>query len=149
MERSEAINVLKTLQANCSKYFPEHQALELAIASLKTDDYFDAMSEDVEVYTKADVVAILTEIQLEIEDLPVHIVNNKGVIRMEIAPSAEDVSILIQEKIDLLQKQTTDNCDNCFNGTTKGGCAVKELMKNKDCKYYMPRKINEVTDNNE
>lgn len=37
------------------------------------------------------------------------------------------------------QKQTANNCDNCFNGTTKGGCSVKELMKNKDCKYYMPR----------
>ena len=39
------------------------------------------------------------------------------------------------------REQTTDNCDNCFNGTTKGGCAVKELIKNKDCKYYMPRKM--------
>lgn len=80
---------------------------------------------------KADLVAILTEIQLEMEELEEEADIGKVVMMGSIYR-------IIQQKIDLLQKQTTDNCDNCFNGTTKGGCAVKELMKNKDCKYYMP-----------
>lgn len=86
---------------------------------------------------KADLVAMLTEIQLEIEETEP--LCNECDYAIDDCTSKSKVNNIIQQKIDLLQKQTTDNCDNCFNGTTKGGCAVKELMKNKDCKYYMPR----------
>ena len=93
-----------------------------------------------EARLKADMVAMLKEIKSEIEELE----SRAGYIGNGMPTFSTDyvrkkiIVELIQQKIDL-QKQTTDNCDNCFNGTTKGGCAVKELMKNKDCKYYMPR----------
>ena len=58
-----------------------------------------------EARLKADMVAMLTELQLEIAELPVHVVNNKGsIIRMEIAPSAEDVYEIIQQKINSLKE---------------------------------------------
>ena len=87
------------------------------------------------------MVAMLTDIQLEIEEQSLthsedNILSEWG---LGYNHSVERCGELIQQKIDLLQKQTTDNCDNCFNGTTKGGCAVKGLMNNKDCKYYMPK----------
>ena len=85
---------------------------------------------DYENRLKADMVAMLEDLNLEIDEM----------FARRIDYTADRIQDLIQQKIDLLQKQTTDNCDNCFNGTTKGGCAVKELMKNKDCKYYIPRK---------
>ncbi len=93
-----------------------------------------------EARLKADLKAILVELQLEMEEL-----EEEASIGKVIMIGAMDR--LIQQKIDLLQKQGTNNCDNCFNGTTKGECAIKELMKNKDCKYYMPRKINDLGDN--
>lgn len=68
---------------------------------------------DYETRLKADLVAILVELQLEIEELPVHIVSNKGlIIHMEIAPSAEDASILIQEKINSLKENTNADTNN-------------------------------------
>lgn len=45
------------------------EALDYAIASLKTDEAYQIMYEGGEIFTKADMVAILTEIQLEIEEL--------------------------------------------------------------------------------
>ena len=60
---------------------------------------------DYENRLKADMVAMLTEIQLEIAELPAHVVSNMGsIIRMEIAPSAEDVYEVIQEKINSLKE---------------------------------------------
>ena len=57
-----------------------------------------------ELFTKDEVIAMLEEIQLEIAELPAHVVSNKGsIIRMEIAPSAEDVYEVIQQKIDKLR----------------------------------------------
>lgn len=60
---------------------------------------------DYETRLKADMVAMLTDIQMEIDELPVHVVSNTGsIIRMEIAPSAEDVYELIQDKINVLKE---------------------------------------------
>ena len=98
--------------------------------------------DDYEVRLKADLAAMLVELQLEIEEYKRDLSNkdiNKDHEDFDHNNLIEVISGNIQEKIDLLQKQTINNCDNCFNGTTRGGCAVKELMKNKDCKYYMPR----------
>lgn len=59
---------------------------------------------DYEARLKADMVAMLEEIQMEVMELPVHVVSNIGsIIHMEIAPSAEDVYELIQQKIDKLR----------------------------------------------
>lgn len=55
---------------------------------------------------KADLVAMLIDIQLEIAELPAHVVSNqKSIIRMEIAPSAEDVYEIIQQKINALKAE--------------------------------------------
>lgn len=54
---------------------------------------------------KADMVAMLTDIQLEIAELPAHVISDKeSIIRMEIAPSATDAYEVIQEKIDDLKE---------------------------------------------
>ncbi len=44
-------------------------ALDFAISSLKTDLKYDLMYEEEEIFTKDNMVAMLTEIQLEIEEL--------------------------------------------------------------------------------
>ena len=109
----------------------------------EVEEVANRMTED--AYTKEEVIAMFKELQTEIEDLyPEHQCTGE---LTGFADAIETITPIIQQKIDLLQKQTTDNCDNCFNGATKGGCAVKELMKNKDCKYYMPRKINTLKEN--
>ena len=49
-------------------------------------------------------VAMLEELKKEIIELPVHTVSIEGlIIRMDIMPSAEDVSELIQQKINALK----------------------------------------------
>lgn len=59
-----------------------------------------------ETRLKADMMAMLEEIQMEVMELPVHVVSNIGsIIHMEIAPSAEDVYELIQQKIDKLKEK--------------------------------------------
>ena len=45
-----------------------YEALDYAISSLKTDEAYQIMYEGGEIFTKADLVAMLTEIQLEIEE---------------------------------------------------------------------------------
>ena len=58
-----------------------------------------------DVYTKEEVITILEEIQMEIKKLPVNVINSKGLLlHMEIAPSAEDAYILIQQKINSLKE---------------------------------------------
>lgn len=104
MDRSEAINILKTLKANCSKYFPEHQALELAIASLKTVDYFETMAEDVEKYTKSDVVGMLTELKQEIEET----VKEEELIDKKWAKGLYHSEKIIQQKIDKLKEHDNE-----------------------------------------
>lgn len=112
MDRSEVINVLKTLKANCSKYFPEHQALDYAISSLKTDEAYQIMYEGGEIFTKDEVIGMFKDLQLEIKELPTNrmaITDSSGLIcygYSEYEPSAKDVSKLIQEKINKLKEQT-------------------------------------------
>ena len=67
----------------------------------------------IDAYTKDEVIAMLDDIQSEIAKLPVHAVSNKGlIIHMEIAPSAEDVYELIQEKINALRGYTNEEDEN-------------------------------------
>ena len=62
-----------------------------------------------EARLKADMVAMLTEIQLEIAELPAHVVSNMGsIIRMEIEPSAEDVYEIIQQRINALKAESEE-----------------------------------------
>lgn len=76
------------------------------VYSSKFVEFLESVSE---MFTKADMVAMLTDIQLEIAELPAHVLNNKeSIIRMEIAPSAEDVYEVIQQKINALTEGTDD-----------------------------------------
>ena len=69
-DREKHISVLQNIDRAYRTFTQEeYRALEYAIASLKTDLKYDLMYEGEEVYTKANLVAMLTEIQLEIEEL--------------------------------------------------------------------------------
>lgn len=69
------------------------EALEYSISSLKTDLKYDLMYEGEDIYTKSDMVAMLTEIQLEIEELDTP---NNGSAYIDCAE-------IIQQKIDRLR----------------------------------------------
>lgn len=61
---------------------------------------------DYEARLKADMVAMFTELQKEILELPVHVVSNELIMHIEIPPSAKDVYDVIQEKIKVLKENT-------------------------------------------
>ena len=78
-EREYHIKVLENLLSHykareqCEGYYDSTlkdnvEALEYAISSIKTDEAYQIMYEGGEIFTKADMVAMLTEIQLEIAD---------------------------------------------------------------------------------
>ena len=68
-DREKHISVLQNIDRAYRTFTQEeYRALEYAIASLKTDLKYDLMYEGEEVYTKADMAAMLKEIQLEIEE---------------------------------------------------------------------------------
>lgn len=77
-EREHHIKVLENLLSHykarekCEGYYDSTlrdniEALQYAISSLKTDLKYDLMYEDEEIYTKDEVIVMLTEILLEIE----------------------------------------------------------------------------------
>ena len=74
MTRQEKIRILeehlKILNVDKGIEFEkEIEALKYAINSLKTDESYQLMYEGGEIFTKADMVAMLTEIQMEIEEM--------------------------------------------------------------------------------
>lgn len=100
-EREHHIKVLENLLSHykarekCEGYYDSTlkdnvEALHYAISSLKTDEAYQIMYEGGEIYTKADVVAMLTDIKLEIEE------NYNSCMR---AKSVE----IIQQKINALK----------------------------------------------
>lgn len=106
MDRSEVINVLKTLKANCSKYFPEHQALDYAISFLKTDEAYQIMYEGGEIFTKDEVIGMFKDLQLEIEEIPlIESANSYRDERYKYLPDFRlDVYKIIQQKINALKE---------------------------------------------
>ena len=84
------------------------KALEYAIFSLKTDEAYQIMYEGGEVFTKADMVAMLTELQLEIEENTSinsddsHERNGKRLMRTEIIG-------MFEQKINKLKENTDGN----------------------------------------
>ena len=72
MTRKQAIEELQKMLDYCSirqDSTPERkQALVYAISSLKTDEAYQIMYEGREIFTKADMVAMLTELQMDIEE---------------------------------------------------------------------------------
>ena len=93
------------------------QALVYSIASLKTDDAYQIMYEGGEIYTKADVVNILSELQLKIEEREESIIGHYGKETKESDfPShkikrnngRKECVDLIQQKIDNLKGKQDD-----------------------------------------
>lgn len=82
----------------------ENAALEYAISSLKTDEAYQLMYEGREVFTKADLVAILKDLKLEIEKQ----FNNRpfSYNHHQRTEFYRDVENIIQQKIDALKENT-------------------------------------------
>lgn len=74
------------------------ETIKYAISSLKTDLKYDLMYEGEDVYTKADMIAMLKEIQLEIEES-----ENCG---KAFHLGLQMASNIIQQKIDKLKENT-------------------------------------------
>ena len=74
-------------------------ALEYAINSLKTDEAYQIMYEGGEIFTKDDMVAMLTEIQAEIEEL-----KNEPACCRHFVRGIRRSSEVIQQKIDALKE---------------------------------------------
>jgi hypothetical protein len=69
-EREHHIKVLEQFLHDYQEWGEDlelEKTIKYAISSLKTDLKYDLLSEGEDVYTKADMVAMLTELQLEIE----------------------------------------------------------------------------------
>ena len=101
MGMSEREHHIKVLEQFLHDYQEWGEDLELektikyAISSLKTDLKYDLLSEGEDVYTKADVVTMLEEIQLEIEEL--------DPFGDEWSDSLDACNDIIQQKIDKLR----------------------------------------------
>lgn len=108
-EREHHIKVLENLLSHykarekCEGYYDSTlkdnvKALEYAISSLKTDEAYQIMYEGGEVFTKDDVVAMMTELQMEIEEMTPTYHNDDWSIT-DLA-SISEVNKIIQQKID-------------------------------------------------
>lgn len=109
-EREHHIKVLENLLSHykarekCEGYYDNTlkdnvEALEYAINSLKTDEAYQIMYEGREIFTKDEVVAMMTELQLEIEELD----NPLDYDFEGYNQCAVDCEKLIQQKIDALK----------------------------------------------
>lgn len=76
LTKHEAIDILEKLLSHMMLYRSgikpseqEKEALNYAISSLKTDETYQIMYEGGEIFTKADMVATLKDLQSEIEKM--------------------------------------------------------------------------------
>lgn len=109
-EREYHIKVLENLlsyykaREQCEGYYDSTlkdnvEALEYAIFSLKTDLKYDLMYEGEEIYSESDMVAMLIEIQLEIEGLEVPLLY----LAEDYEGGVLDCKKIIQQKINALK----------------------------------------------
>lgn len=83
------------------------KTINYAISSLKTDLKYDLMYEGKEVYTKDDFVAMLAELQLEIEELEKPRCHNAS--HADGCVSKWKVEGVIQQKINKLKENENGN----------------------------------------
>jgi hypothetical protein len=105
MERNDAIITLEVLKANCSKHSRDYQALEYAINSLKTDEKYQIMYEGEDIFTKADMVAMLTELKTAVDIMSDTVVEDRTVTITSWLGMQKRISKLIQSKIDKLEER--------------------------------------------
>ena len=113
MDRSEAIQILEHLKPNNQVYsandaYAVGQALSMAINSLETDEAYQLMYEGEEIFTKADMVAMLTEIQLEIEEC-VDGAEGSPQFEQGVTIARAQVVEMIQQKINELKAESKEN----------------------------------------
>ena len=115
-EREHHIKVLENLLSHykarekCEGYYDNTlkdnvEALQYAISSLKTDEAYHIMYEGGEIFTKDDVVAMLTELQLEC---------NENTVRWycgRIDGKSDDI-VLMETINDIIQQKITALNDN-------------------------------------
>ncbi len=76
------------------------KTIKYAISSLKTDLKYDLMYEGEEIFTKADVVAMLTELKTEIDIMSDSVVEGRTVTVTSWRGMQKRICKLIQSKID-------------------------------------------------
>lgn len=119
-EREYHIKVLENLLSHykareqCEGYYDSTlkdnvEALEYAISSLKTDEAYQLMYEGGEIFTKADMVAMLEDLDLKIDEMYEPQFSKEG---MDGFYWAEGLfKDLVQEEINVL-KGEEDGCNN-------------------------------------
>ena len=93
-EREHHIEVLEQFLHDYKKWGEDlelEQTIEYAISSLKTDLKYDLMYEGEEIYTKADMLAMLEELKKEIEEL-------QGKYSPYYDEASQHISEIIQQK---------------------------------------------------
>jgi len=80
------------------------QALEYAINSLKTDETYQIMYEGEEIFTKDDMVAMLTELRQEIDIMSDSVVEGRTVTITSWSGMQKRICKLIQSKINKLKE---------------------------------------------
>ena len=105
LTRKQAIEELKAILEMQYENVPlSRAALEMAISSLKTDEAYQIMYEGEDIYTKADLMAMLEEIILEIDEMDCTIDHDfEGYYTGHV-----DCQKLIREKINALKGATNE-----------------------------------------
>ncbi len=108
-EREHHIKVLEQFLHDYQQWGEDldiEKSINYAISSLRTDLKYDLMYEGEEVYTKANIVAMLEEIKLKITEKSYYdttiIGNYEDEVRIDLV-ELDDVNDIIQEKINTLE----------------------------------------------
>ena len=103
LTRKQVINTLETLKLEWGELAPPEDnicdALDYAISSLKTDEAYQLMYEGGEVFTKADMVVMLTMLQSNISELKSY----ESADGQDLVMLA-DIGTLFQQKINNLKE---------------------------------------------
>lgn len=108
LTRKQVIDILENKVFPCLKNSEWGTALAYAISSLKADEAYQIMYEGGEIFTKADMVAMLTELQVEIKELwdsryDVWLDNQYYIGKSDTLGEVDEV---IQQKINSLKENT-------------------------------------------
>jgi hypothetical protein len=107
-EREHHIKVLEQFLHDYQEWGEDSElekTIKYAISSLKTDLKYDLLYEGEDVYTKADKMAMLTELQLEIEEVPKYCMTHDGTcVYRKSEEYISDINNVIQQKINALKE---------------------------------------------
>ena len=102
-EREHHIKVLEQFLHDYQEWGEDlelEETIKYAISSLKTDLKYDLMYEGEDVYTKADIITVLEEIQLEIEE---NVLADDPNTLLLFLQARESCVAIIQQKINKLK----------------------------------------------